>query len=137
MRHWAPGPDKTEQDTARRISEINAHWNEHGFGDWAVIEKASSELIGFSGLHFIADMKEVNIGYAFHPSCWRKGLGHETCRAVLDHGFEKLELSEIVAVIAPENTASIGLAEKCGLRFWKQTIWTGNERVVHRKTRST
>ena len=137
MKHWAPGPDETEQDTAKRILDINTHWDEHGFGDWAVVEKANNQLVGFSGLHFITNVKEVNIGYAFHPNCWREGFGFETCQAVLQFGFATLELDTIVAVIAPENLASIRLAQKCGMQFWKQTTWAGNERVIHKKTRST
>ena len=132
MRYWAPGPDKSVQHTEHRISEIENHWKAHGFGDWGVVEKGSGSLIGFSGLHYIANMDKVNIGYAFEKSQWRKGFGYETCPIVLSYGFQTLALPEIVAVISPENQASIRLAEKCGLHFWKAFSWSGRERVAYK-----
>ena len=135
MRDWVPGLDQSIEETAQRIADIEAHWHKHGFGDWGVIEKLSGQLIGFSGLHYIADMPEVNIGYAVEKVRWRQGFGFETCQAVLDFGFQTLALHQIVAVIAPVNQASIHLAEKCGLSFWKAFLWAGQKRVVYRPSR--
>ncbi|MFC1532380.1 GNAT family N-acetyltransferase [Thermodesulfobacteriota bacterium] len=90
------------------------------------------KLNGFGGLHYIAGMEDVNIGYAFEKKYWRKGFGFETCQAILEFGQSVLDLSHIIAVIWPQNTASIRLIEKCGLRFWKKIIWSGSDRVVYR-----
>jgi ribosomal-protein-alanine N-acetyltransferase len=76
-------------------------------------------------------MAEVNIGDAFEESRWRKGYGFESVLAVLDFGFRHLKLPEIVAVIVPMNQASRGLAEKCGLRFWKSFKWKNRDRVAY------
>ena len=135
MRYWAPGPDDSAEATARRIKAIERHWKTHGFGDWAVVERASGELIGFSGLHYIDGMAEVNVGYALRRDRWGLGYGSEACRAAMEVGFGALGLAEIVAVIAPQNAASRRLAEKCGLAFWKELTWSGRERVVYRITR--
>ena len=131
MRYWAPGPDESVHDTNRRITEIANHWKSYGFGDWGIVEKVSGSLIGFSGLHYIADMAEVNLGYAIEKQKWQKGFGFETCQAVLDYGFRRLTLPKIAAVIHPDNQASIHLARKCGLRFWKTFNWTGHERIAY------
>lgn len=135
MRYWAPGSDAAVEATAGRIAAIERHWETHGFGDWGVEERAGRELVGFSGLHYIDGMAEVNVGYALRRDRWGLGYGTEVCRAALDHGFGVLGLTEIVAVIAPQNTASRHLAEKCGLSFWKELTWSGRERVVYRTTR--
>lgn len=132
MKYWAGGPDRNIRATIQRISAIEEHWQVHGFGDWGVIETNGGRLIGFSGLHYIADMTEVNIGYAFEPSKWGQGFGYETCRTILDHGFEQLRLKTIVAVIWQDNIASIRLAEKLGLHFWKEFVWQGGKRVAYR-----
>ena len=131
MKYWRGGPDKTLGQTKARIAEINSHWNLHGFGDWGVELKKSGELIGFCGLHYIEDMAEVNIGYVLQKEEWRKGLGYEVCQRVLDHGFGALHLNEIVAVIQPGNTASIGLARKLGMVFQKEFVWKGGVRVAY------
>lgn len=136
MRHWHPGPDVRIADTARRIAEIEAHWQRYGFGDYAVLARDSADLVGFAGLHHIAGVTEVNVGYALVPSCWRQGLGGELCRSLLAHGFDFLSLPEIVAVIDPRNTASVTLAEHCGLGFRRVLSWQGQPRVLHAITRA-
>jgi RimJ/RimL family protein N-acetyltransferase len=113
---------------------MNNHWAEHGFGDWGVIEKESGRLIGFSGLHYVAYIDEVNIGYAFEKSKWRQGIGYEIGQAILDFGFRTLDLSEVVATIMPDNIASIKLAEKFGMSFWKRFTWGGTTHVAYSMT---
>jgi RimJ/RimL family protein N-acetyltransferase len=135
MHYWAPGPDRDVAQAAERIAQIDAHWLEHGFGDWAVVSAADGALIGFAGLHVIADMDEVNIGYVLERSRWRQGLGEELCRLLLARGFDDLDLPRIVAVIDPRNVASTGLAEKCGLSYWKRFVWTGRGRVAYSMSR--
>ena len=132
MAHWFPGPDVDEAATADRITSINQHWADHGFGDWGIEEKASGYLVGFSGLHYIDGMPEANLGYAFRRSAWRRGFGTEVCQRVIDIGLNEMGLSEIVAVISPENTPSMRLAEKVGMAYWKKTTWSGQPRIVYR-----
>ncbi len=132
MKFWASGPDKNPSSTEQRIAAMASHWQIHGFGDWGVVEKASGKLIGFCGLHYITDMVEVNIGYAIERTRWHQGFGLEASKAVLDFGFQELRLKVIVAVIRPNNRASIRLVEKLGLGFWKAFIWQGEDRVAYR-----
>jgi len=132
MKYWLNGPDKNIKKTEKRIKNIEKHWQRNCFGDWGVVKKSNSELIGFAGLHYITGMDDVNIGYAFEQQYWRKGFGFEACRTILKFGQNVLNISHIVAVIWPQNIASIHLIEKCGLRFWKIMIWGGGERVVYR-----
>ena len=40
----------------------------------------------------------------------------EAMRAILEYGFEALDLNRIQALVMPENEASIGLLEKLGFR---------------------
>ena len=54
---------------------------------------------------------------------------------MLDFGFQELGLETIVAVIWPGNRASITLAEKLGLRFWKAFTWQGGKQVAYRLCR--
>jgi len=131
MRFWAPGPDGDIAETARRIADINEHWSEHGFGDWAVVGKPDGGVIGFAGLHHIAEMDHVNVGYVLERGRWRQGLGSELCRLVLAYGFRTLDLPEIVAVIDPRNVASIALVEKYGLCLRSRLTWSGRERVMY------
>ncbi len=136
MRYWYPGPDADLAATHDRIVEIEAHWQGHGFGDYGVVARDSGELVGFAGLHHIADMAEVNLGYALVPSRWGRGLGSELCAMLLEHGFTALGLPEIVAVIDPRNAASIALVERSGLALRDETHWQGQPRLVFALTQA-
>jgi RimJ/RimL family protein N-acetyltransferase len=89
----------------------------HGYGRMAVIEKASGRLVGFSGLKYVAELDDVDIGYRFLPDCWGKGYATESARAVMEQGAREHGVRRIVGTVHPENPASGRVLEKLGLRF--------------------
>ena len=115
MRYWAPGPDPTIEAAAQRIAEIEAHWAAHGFGDWGVVERATGALIGFAGLHHIAGMPEVNVGYALEETRWGRGYATEAAAAVLAYAFDVLGLNRVHATHLTRNPASGRVMEKVGM----------------------
>ncbi len=88
-------------------------------GLWATLHKETGRFIGRCGLiPWRLDGKdEVEVAYLLAKEHWRQGLGSEVTQALLRYGFEELALSRLIALIDPQNQASIGTAEKAGLRF--------------------
>ncbi len=86
----------------------------YGFGRWACVLRESEEVIGFAGFKFLPETGEVDLGYRLLPAYWDRGLATEACVAVIPYGFERLQLSEITALVLPENGASARVLEKCG-----------------------
>lgn len=70
---------------------------------------------------------ETEIGWRLRPAFWRLGYATEAARAVLRHGFEGAGLDEIMAEIDAENIASIGVAERIGLRRRSSRFSEGRE----------
>lgn len=64
-----------------------------------------------------------DIGFAFLPAYTGKGYAYEAAKAVLAHVKESNSAETLLAITLPDNTASIRLIEKLGLRF---------ERIVER-----
>ena len=89
----------------------------HGYGRMAVIEKASSRLVGFNGFKYVADLQEVDIGYRFLPDCWGKGYATESALTLMAHGRREHGFRRIVGTVHPENPASGKVLEKLGLRY--------------------
>ena len=89
----------------------------HGYGRMAVIEKASGRLVGFSGLKYLEDLQEVDIGYRFLPDCWGKGYATESAGVLMEQGRRQHGFARIVGMAHPDNAASIHVLEKLGLRF--------------------
>ena len=93
---------------------------ERGWGFWAAEVKASSQFIGFVGLH-IPDPQLpfspcVEIGWRLAFECWGKGLASEAARGALRAGFERLNLPEIVSFTAVGNLRSRAVMERLGMR---------------------
>jgi RimJ/RimL family protein N-acetyltransferase len=83
----------------------------------AVIEKASGRLVGFSGLKYVAELEDADIGYRFLPDCWGKGYATESALPLMDYGWRELGLKRIVGTVHPDNPASGRVLEKLGLRY--------------------
>jgi RimJ/RimL family protein N-acetyltransferase len=106
-------------EQAREVlrSRPMADYQKYGFGRWACVRKLSGEVIGFAGLKYLDDLNEVDIGVRLLPVYWGVGLATEACRAVIDYGFTRLGLEQIIGLVDPENTASVRVLEKLGLTF--------------------
>jgi RimJ/RimL family protein N-acetyltransferase len=87
-----------------------------GFGFDVVERQEDGCPIGLCGLAKRDFLDDVDIGYAFLPQYGGRGYAIEAARAVLAHAKE-LGLQRIVATVRPDNSASIRLLEKLGLRF--------------------
>ena len=94
-------------------------YDKFGFGNCAMIWKATGEMIGWSGLMPLDGTDEIEVGYGMIEEFWGRGIDYEAARAWLDYGFNVAGLERIVAVAAPENTGSWRIMEKCGMRYEK------------------
>lgn len=92
----------------------------HGHGLYRVEAKQEGIPIGLCGLLHREYLQEVDVGYAFVPAAWGRGYAVEAAAACLAYGREQLGLVRIVAVTTPENTRSIRVLEKIGLRYEKK-----------------
>ena len=99
-----------------------------GFGPWAVVENAGRTVIGYAGLfHFpeIDGQPEIEIGYRLARRRWGQGFATEAAAAIRDYAFNVLCLPRLIALIDPQNTASIRVAEKVGMHYEKEVMLEG------------
>jgi ribosomal-protein-alanine N-acetyltransferase len=90
-------------------------YNMHGYGRMACIEKSSGRLVGFSGLKFVDDLQETDVGYRFLPDCWGKGYATESARVLMAHVREAFGIKRVIGLVQPANVASARVLEKLGL----------------------
>ncbi len=105
-----------------------ADYEKRGFGPWAVVEKTSAEVIGYCGLFYFDDVNgrpEVEIGYRLARKYWGQGYATEALCAVRDYAFNTLGLSRLIALIDPDNIASVRVAEKAGMHYEKDVMLEG------------
>jgi RimJ/RimL family protein N-acetyltransferase len=135
MRYIGDGKPQSREQTQVRLNAIIAHWNQHGFGLWAAIDKASGAWMGFCGLQFLDNTTEVEVGYRLAKRFWGMGLASEAAKASLRYGFEELALDRIVAVVQPGNIASRRVLEKIGLRYLKDARFYDSDVKYYAMTR--
>jgi len=63
---------------------------------------------------------EVEVAYTLVEAYQGQELGTETARAILQYGFEELNLPRLICLIDAENTASQKVAEKIGMTFERE-----------------
>jgi len=92
------------------------HWEEHGYGLWAV-EAAAGNLMGRAGIQIIPETGETEVDFLLGPSWWGKGFATEAARYALRFGFEEKGLDRIVGIVHPDNLASRKVLEKIGMQL--------------------
>jgi [ribosomal protein S5]-alanine N-acetyltransferase len=104
------------------IQRNRTRYANDGFGLWAMILKASFELIGDCGLvrQTVDGLDEIEIGYHVRRDLWGQGYASEAARACRDFGFANLKVDRLISLIRPENMQSRRVAEKNGMTIWKE-----------------
>lgn len=122
-RYTGDGGVVSKEEIERRIVEdVLGDYQKHGFGRLAVELKGENKFIGFTGLKYLEDLGEVDLGYRFFKEYWGQGIATEAGMACLNLGFEKLGLKRIIAMVLPENSSSIRVLEKLNFQFEKEII---------------
>jgi RimJ/RimL family protein N-acetyltransferase len=116
MRYVASGEPFDREQAWCSLGYLLGHWRIRGYGLWAAEEKASGALVGRIGLYRPADWPGVEVGWLVARERWGEGFATEGGRAALAHAFTALGECRVISAILPENTASIRVAEKLGLR---------------------
>jgi RimJ/RimL family protein N-acetyltransferase len=119
----------TRDQAAQQMERWMRHWEERGFGLWAVEAKSSRAFIGFIGLLYHEEWPEgehkTEVGWRLDRAFWGRGLATEGAQASVRYGFEELGLERIISIIHPENMASWRVAEKAGLTLRGETRFRG------------
>lgn len=114
MRYIPGGACQLDGSRARLASYIE-HQEAHGFSKWAVAERSSGAVIGDCGLKLLEGGPDVELGFHFAREYWGQGYATEAARACLDWGLRELDRDAIVAIVDPENAASVRVLEKIGM----------------------
>jgi RimJ/RimL family protein N-acetyltransferase len=111
------GAARTPEQTAAGVGRLIDHQRRHGFSLWAVVESDSGDVIGVAGLVLVELVgPDVELVYEIERDHWGRGIATEVAGACLDVAFEQLGLARVVALSYPENTASVRVMQKIGMR---------------------
>ncbi|MBG0568615.1 GNAT family N-acetyltransferase [Actinoplanes aureus] len=134
MRYIHDGRTLDRAATAERLAAYQRHWDEHGFGLYAVEIKATGELAGFTGLAvptFLPEiMPAVEIGWRLGRAYWGRGVATEAAQAVVAHARAELGLRRLVSIHVVGNEASARVMVKLGMSLERETVQPDTGRQV-------
>jgi RimJ/RimL family protein N-acetyltransferase len=117
MEHFPAPLDRRASDGL--IRRIDAHFEEHGYGFWALELRASGELIGFTGLQVVSFQAHftpaVEVGWRLARAHWQRGYATEAARAALSFGFGRAGLEQIVSFTSVANERSRAVMRRIGM----------------------
>lgn len=123
--HWlGDGTPLTPALCSLWISVSINNYAVQGYGNCAVIERASGDFIGGCGIvHPPSDpprQHPAELIYALRRDRWGQGYATEVAAPMLQHGARHAGLARILATIDPENAASERVLRKLGM-VWQHT----------------
>lgn len=122
---------RTNQDAENYIKDrFFKSYKENGFGFYLLRLKSSNERIGTAGLVDREGIEGIEIGYGMLPAYRGKGYAFEATKAIMHYAKNNLNISEIVAIVNPDNVKSIVLLEKLGLHYTKMVQLPGEEKEI-------
>lgn len=104
------------------LENIINQYTQNGIGRWAVIEKSTNELIGWSGIKFIDEESNgyktfYDLGYRLRPEFWGKGYATESSQAWIEAAESSFNINKLYASAHVENTASQNVLRKVGFEI--------------------
>ena len=123
--NWASNPHvtqylvwsshRTQAETTVMVERWLKGYRHKDFSEWAVVEKATGQLIGSIGLMGCGSRKQAEAGYCLGEDWWGRGYAAEALEAVLDFAFCQVGYASVMAKHAMENRASGRVMEKAGM----------------------
>jgi ribosomal-protein-alanine N-acetyltransferase len=120
---------KTIEESRDIIRFIRKQYEENGIGRWAVIDKATGDFIGWSGLKYEKNLRRgmeyYDVGYRLRRQYWGQGIATETAIESLKYGFGEMGVEEICAAAHVDNAASNRVLQKIGMALTETFDYDG------------
>lgn len=130
MSFW-PAPFSIDE-TKKWIERSNQSYKENGFGRYAIFLKETNELIGDCGILKLETDNIIvhDLGYIIHSPYWNSGFGFEAAKAIMNYGFNELNVEKLYANMPYNHEASVKVAEKLGMKRVKEFNNSKNRSIL-------
>lgn len=140
--HRYQGWERTDPDGIRlEILEMagRSPGEPGGWVQFSVRERETDALVGDVGLSPADEPDVIKVGYTMAPAFQGRGYATEAVAALVDYAFDTLGADVVRAYASAENTPSIRVAEKVGMRLMERfehvygdEVWHGVRYEIHR-----
>ena len=132
-RYLGNSPVTSKNQIEEVIHFIRNQYKENGIGRWAVIDKETNEMVGWSGFKLITETTNGQVGYydfgyRFKRKHCGKGFAMESALLSLYYAFDEMHLKKVMAIADCKNEVSNYILQKLGFRLIEDFDYDG---VLH------
>lgn len=130
------GKPQTREEVWLRLLRHVGQWALLGWGMWIVEEKQTGAFAGQIGFldakrNIVPSLEGMpEMGWVLAPQAHGKGYGTEAVRAAAAWGDMHFGKRRTCCIIAPENKASIGVAQKAGFVVWRNSTYHDSPTII-------
>lgn len=113
------GGTRTKEQSFESLCRIINGVRQTGFGAFGIELVDQEEIIGWAGIQLMPDSSRHELFYALRANYWGMGFATEAGAVLLKSAFDLAEnpLSEVFALVFPQNIRSIRVLEKLGMNL--------------------
>jgi RimJ/RimL family protein N-acetyltransferase len=128
MTRYIKGPWSDEAAHRAFLKDrIERDWPD-GLGYWTMLARESGHFLGWILLIPLDGVgPEIKIGWRLTRAAWGKGYATEAAKPIAAHAFENVGVSRIIAEIDPRNAASRNVAEKIGMKWTSDGVFSDGD----------
>lgn len=131
MRFMGPPPGSVEEECANIRRHRRRYYERYGYGLWATVLRDGNVLIGRCGLlrTRMNGKMETELSFLLDRAFWGRGYATEAARAILRMAAERFRCDRLVAVVHPDNEASLHAVERLGFVYERDVPYRDFSRV--------
>ena len=92
LRYFPGQPPPPFESVERYITGQEKHWEKYGYGNWGILPSGQNEIIGWTGLHFLPELDETEVGFILSPSTGAKATPQKSRRLAFPLGLNSATL---------------------------------------------
>jgi RimJ/RimL family protein N-acetyltransferase len=116
MKYISNGRPASRDATAQRLKRFIRYPSLYpDLGIWRAARRDTGAFVGWFCFSYAGNSADIEVGYRLLPEAWGRGFATEGARALVDYGFDDLDLDRIIGVTHPGNKASQRVLMKAGL----------------------
>jgi RimJ/RimL family protein N-acetyltransferase len=117
------------------LTEVDQNWQEREYGRVAITDRESGGLLGRSGLMYLPQFSETELGWTLRREAWGHGYATEAARACANWAFGQFEIPYLTSLIERGNERSMRVARRLRMTPIRDDVFYDRPMIVHAVSR--